>query len=69
MSDLKCLHWLENGSFHVWKLRISAPTIPLDTMEKVLNHNKNKIKAMLGMPGGGENVCGWLFMMELLRLG
>ena len=27
------------------------------------------IKAMLGMLGGGENICGWLFMMELLPLG
>ena len=25
----------------------------------------NLIKAMLGMLGGGENLCGWLFMMEL----
>ena len=24
---------------------------------------------MLGMLGGGENICGWLFMMELLPLG
>ena len=24
---------------------------------------------MLGMLGGGENICGWLFMMELLSLG
>ena len=24
-----------------------------------------EIKAMLGMLGGGENLCGWLFMMEL----
>ena len=23
------------------------------------------IKAVLGMLGGGENLCGWLFMMEL----
>ena len=23
------------------------------------------IKAILGMLGGGENLCGWLFMMEL----
>ena len=21
---------------------------------------------MLGMLGGGENICGWVFMMELL---
>ena len=28
-----------------------------------------KIKGMLGMLGGGENLCGWLFMMELLPLG
>ena len=28
-----------------------------------------KIKAMLGMLGGGENLCGQLFMMELLPLG
>ena len=28
-----------------------------------------KIKAMPGMLGGGENICGWLFMMELLPLG
>ena len=27
---------------------------------------KPKIKAVLGMLGGGENICGWLFMMELL---
>ena len=27
-----------------------------------------KIKAMLGMLGGGENIYGWLFMMELLPL-
>ena len=27
------------------------------------------IKAMLGMLGGGENLCDWLFMMELLPLG
>ena len=27
------------------------------------------IKAMLGMLGGGENICGWLVMMELLPLG
>ena len=26
------------------------------------------IKAMLGMLGGGENLCDWLFMMELLPL-
>ena len=26
------------------------------------------IKAMLGMLGGGENICGWVFMMELLPL-
>ena len=25
-----------------------------------------KIKAMFGMLGGGENICGRLFMMELL---
>ena len=24
---------------------------------------------MLGLLGGGENVCGWLFMMELFTLG
>ena len=24
---------------------------------------------MLGMLGSGENICGWLFMMELLPLG
>ena len=24
---------------------------------------------MLGMLGGGENLCGWLFIMELLSLG
>ena len=24
---------------------------------------------MLGMLGGGENICGWLFMMELLPFG
>ena len=24
---------------------------------------------MLGMLGGGENMCGWVFMMELLPLG
>ena len=23
---------------------------------------------MLGMLGGGENICGWLFMLELLPL-
>ena len=28
-----------------------------------------KIKAMLGMLGDGENICGCLFMMELLPLG
>ena len=28
-----------------------------------------KIKAMLRMLGGGENICGWLFMMELFTLG
>ena len=29
----------------------------------------NKIKAVLGMLDGGENTCGWLFMLELLPLG
>ena len=29
----------------------------------------DKIKAMLGMLGGAENICGWLFMMQLLPLG
>ena len=33
------------------------------------NMEISKIKAMLGMLGGGENICGWLFMMELLPLG
>ena len=28
-----------------------------------------EIKAMFGMLGGGENICGWLFIMELLPLG
>ena len=27
------------------------------------------IKAMLGMLGGGESLCSWVFMMELLLLG
>ena len=26
---------------------------------------RKEIKAMLEMLGGGENLCSWLFMMEL----
>ena len=29
---------------------------------------QGRIKAMFGMLGGGENICGWLFMMGLLPL-
>ena len=35
----------------------------------MLSFAKFRIKAMLGMLGGGENLCGWLFMMKLLPLG
>ena len=31
-------------------------------LRRLLSHIKVKIKAMLGMLGGGENICGWLFI-------
>ena len=51
-SGFSCLLLSQNSNF--CNARDLCPTIP--------------IKAMLGMLGGGENICGWLFMMELLSL-
>ena len=42
-------------------------TLYLQVMADV--RNVDRIKAMLGMLGGGENMCDWLFMMGLLPLG
>ena len=49
-------HW-EYLKYSASKIRISR----CDT--------NSLIKAMLGMLGGGENLCGWLIMMELSPLG
>ena len=32
------------------------------------NYLHTKIKAILGILGDGENICDWLFMIELLLL-
>ena len=37
--------------------------------DRMILAENDRIKAMLGMLGGGENIFGWLFMMELLSLG
>ena len=39
-----------------------------DSFSSNVEDNIDKIKAMLGMLGGGESICGWLFIMELLPL-
>ena len=41
---------------------------PVNSCVKIFSDNIIIIKAMLGMLGGGENLCGWLFIIELLSL-
>ena len=55
---------------HITQIQIGIIiNVSLNKHQNVKILPQQEIKAMLGMLGGGENLCGWLFMMELLPLG
>ena len=76
--DLSC-KWLNTGGnlVFIWPIHpiffLCQTFFQNGISNWVLNfclvYQRINIKAMLGMLGGGENLCDWLFMMEILPLG